>query len=74
MQRVINILKEINDQIDYEMQKDLITSGTFSSFDILQCISLIEDEFNIEIPAAEIINENFESAESILNMIKRVNQ
>jgi len=72
MDKLLQILKEINNQVDYEKEDDLINNGIFSSFDILQCISSIESEFNIEIPSNEILNENFSSAKSMYEMISRI--
>lgn len=74
MDKVMEILKEVNNQIDYEKEKDLINSGIFSSFDILFCISLIEEKFHIEVPADEISNANFSSADNILSMINRIQE
>ncbi|TWO27595.1 hypothetical protein XK09_07560 [Campylobacter lanienae] len=43
-----------------------------SSFDIVDAISEIEETFGIEIPPSEIKNENFKSAQSIMEMIKSI--
>lgn len=72
MEKLIELLKEINNQIDYEKEQNLISDSLFSSFDILQCISLIEDYYDLEIPANEIQNENFSSAQKIYEMINRI--
>jgi acyl carrier protein len=72
VEKLIDLLKEINNQIDYEKEQNLITDSLFSSFDILQCISLIEDYYDLEIPANEIQNENFSSAQKIFEMINRI--
>lgn len=72
MKNLISLLKQINNQIDYEKEQNLIEDGLFTSFDILQCISAIEDYYEIEIPASEIQNANFSSAQNIFNMINRV--
>ena len=72
MTKLIEALKRVNDQIDYENEKNLVDDGLFSSFDIVDAISEIEETFGIEIPPSEIKNENFKSTQSIMEMIKSI--
>lgn len=72
MNKLLEILKQINDSIEYEKESNLVDDGLFSSFDILQCVSAIEENYGIEVPMSEIRNENFNSLENILNMIERL--
>lgn len=72
MNKLLEILKQINDSIEYEKESNLVDDGLFSSFDILQCVSAIEENYGVEVPISEIRNENFNSLENILNMIERL--
>ena len=72
MTKLIEALKRVNDQIDYENEQDLIEDGLFSSFEIIEAISEIEEAFGIEVSPKEIKNENFKSAKSIMEMINRI--
>lgn len=74
MTKLIEALKKVNDQIDYENEQNLIEDGLFSSFEIIEAISEIEEAFGIEVPATEIKNANFASAKSIMEMINRIKQ
>ena len=69
MNKLLEILKQINDSIEYEKESNLVDDGLFSSFDILQCVSAIEENYGVEVPISEIRNENFNSLENISNMI-----
>ena len=42
------------------------------SFDIIQTINSLKEEFDIEIPATEIIPENFNSAKGLWDMVQRL--
>ena len=42
------------------------------SFDILSTISALNEEFDISIPAAEIVPENFNSAAALYAMVERL--
>lgn len=72
MERLIELLQEIKEDIDFENETALIDDELLDSFDILQLISAIDDEFEVAIPAAMIIPDNFNSAEALWNMIQEL--
>ena len=72
MERIIELLEEIKDDIDYEPCETLIDDCIFDSFDIIQTINSLKEEFDIEIPATEIIPENFNSAKGLWEMVQRI--
>lgn len=72
MEKLLEILKEITDEIDFEHSTDLIDSGILDSFTILQIISALDEEYEISIPASEIIPKNFNSAEAMLKMVEKL--
>jgi len=74
MEELLNILSEIKDDVDFETEDKLIDDGILDSFDILQIISALNDEYDISIPASEIIPENFNSAESLWDMVQRLQE
>lgn len=74
MEKLIAVLKEVREDVDFENRKDLIDAGVLDSFDILQIISALNDEYDISIPAAEIVPKNFNSAEALLEMVKRLQE
>lgn len=72
MEELLAILKDINGEIDYSNEKHLVDKGLFVSFDIIQCVSEVEEHFEVEIPPEAIIAENFQSAEAIWQMIEKL--
>lgn len=72
MEQMIELLKSIKDDVDFENCKTLIDDGILESFDILQIISELNDAYDISIPAKDIIPENFNSAEALLAMVNRL--
>ena len=74
MDELLELLKEVKDDVDFENCKTLVDDRIIDSFDILQIISTLNDNYDIEIPAAEIIPANFNSAESLLKMVKRLQE
>ena len=74
MEKIIELLEEIKDGIDYETCTTLIDDAIFDSFDIIQTINALNEEFDIEIPAQEIIPENFNSAAALSKMVQRLQE
>ena len=72
MEDLLEILEELHDDMDYETCTTLIDDKILDSFDILQIISDISDEFDIVIPAAYVKPENFNSAEALWKMIQEL--
>lgn len=74
MERLIEILEEIQPDVDYTTCTDLIDAHHLDSLAILSIVSEIEDEFDITVPTVEIIPANFNSADSLWKMILRLQE
>ena len=72
MERIIELLEEIKEDIDYANETSLIDDELLDSFDILQLISALDEEFDISIPAAMIIPQNFNSVEALWEMVQEL--
>ena len=74
MEKLIEILEELQPEGDYENTEDLIDGRYLDSLTILSLVSEIEDEFDVEIPTVEIIPDNFNSAKKIWALIERLKE
>lgn len=74
MERLFEILEEIQPEVDYESCTDLIDGHYLDSLSILSLVAELEEEFDITIPTVEIIPENFNSAEALWDMIERLQE
>ena len=72
MEKLLELLKGIKEDIDFENCTTLVDDGYIDSFDILQIISTLNDGYDISIPAHEIIPANFNSAQGLLDMVCRL--
>ncbi|MFG6382773.1 MAG: acyl carrier protein [Lachnospiraceae bacterium] len=72
MEKLLEILEDIQPDADYETCETLIDDGILDSFAILSIVSELQDEFEITITPAEIIPENFNSAKALWAMIERL--
>ena len=64
MERLLEILEEVSPDVDFENTTTLIDDGLLDSFAILEIVGEINDEFDVEITAPDIIPENFNSAKA----------
>lgn len=74
MEEVLNILKDIRPDVDFETETALIDDGVLDSFDIVSIVGELSDSFDIEIPAEEIIPENFNSLKAIAAMVEKLQE
>lgn len=74
MDELLEILEDVRDDIDFTECDALIDDGLLESFDIIQIISGINETFDVEIPATQIIPENFNSAEAMMALIERLQE
>ena len=74
MEDLLRILESIHPDVDYKTNDKLIENKILDSFDIITLISEINDEFDVAIPAEEIIPENFNSAEKLYELIQRLEE
>ena len=72
MDKLIEILEDIQQGVDFRNCDTLIEDGLHDSFAILSIVSELQDEFGISITPAEIIPENFNSAKALWDMVCRL--
>ncbi|MBP3657061.1 MAG: acyl carrier protein [Clostridia bacterium] len=69
---ILDLLSDIVDDVDFDTCTTLIDDGLLSSLDIIQIIGALNDEFDISIPATEIIPDNFNSVDAMTAMVERL--
>lgn len=72
MKELMEILEDIQPDADYETCTTLIDDGILDSFVILSIVGELEDTFDIKITPAEIIPENFNSAQALWEMVQKL--
>lgn len=72
MEELIEILQELHPEIDFETCDTLIDDKILDSFDIISLVTEINSQFDVAIPAEELIPENFNSAKAIYELIERL--
>lgn len=74
METLFEILNDIDDTVDWENETALIDDRILDSFGVISLISELEDQFEVEIDASEIVPENFNSADAMWKLIQRLQE
>ena len=72
MEKVIEILRDIDDSVDYETEERLIDDRILDSFGLISLVAEFENEFGVRIEATDMIPANFNSARAMWAMIQRL--
>lgn len=72
MEQILEILRELHPEVDFENCTSLIDDKIIDSFDIVTLISELSEEFDVTIPVEDIVPENFNSAKAIHALIERL--
>lgn len=70
--QIIEILEDINPDVDYDTCTTLIDDRYLESLSMVSLVAELEDEFDITIPAVEVVAENFNSADAITALVERL--
>ena len=74
MERLLKILNELHPNVDFENNDSLIDDGILDSLDIVSLVTEIYAEFEVTIPAEEIVPENFNSAKALMALITKIDE
>ncbi|MCR5774354.1 MAG: acyl carrier protein [Lachnospiraceae bacterium] len=71
-EKILEILTDLRPDVDFENEKALITDNVIESFDIIELISRLGNEFDVEISPKELTAVNFDSLDAITALIARL--
>lgn len=72
MEKLLEILCDLHDDVDFTVEEALVDDGILDSLDIVSLVTEIDSEFDVRIPPEEIIPENFNSAKALWALIERL--
>jgi len=72
LEAVIDMLRDIEEDVDYENATTLVDDRILDSFDIIAIVNATDDEFDVAIPAKDIVPANFNSAKALHALICRL--
>ena len=74
MNELLTILRELHPDIDFETATGLVADSVLTSLDIVTIVTEVADRLDVNIPAEEILPENFDSAAALWQLIQRLDE
>ena len=69
---LIEILKDLHPEVDFEAETALVSDGILDSFDIVSLVAEINSEFDVKVGVDELEPENFDSVDAMCKLIKEL--
>lgn len=69
--RILEMLSEIKPEQNFAESDNYVEDGILDSFDIIELITMLEDEFDISIDGIDILPEFFSNVEQIEKLVKK---
>lgn len=70
--RIIAVVEETNPEVSKYQGNNMMGDGTIDSFEVIEIVTALEDEFDIEIDASLVVADNFKNMESIVKMMEGI--
>lgn len=74
MEQLMEILRALRPDVDFESETSLIDGGILDSFDIVTLVGDLNEAFEVDITAEDLEPENFNSAQAMLELIRRLQE
>jgi acyl carrier protein len=70
-EELLEILEDLHPDIDFESEDSLIDDKLLDSFDVVTLVTELDSAFDVEITAADMVPENFNSLSAMVEMIEK---
>lgn len=70
MEKLLELLCEVRDDVDFVNETALVDDGVIDSIDLTQIIAALDEAFDVHITTGDIEPENFNSAADILALVR----
>ena len=73
-EKVLEILEEYCEEALTYTGDNMMEEGVIDSFTVINIVSELEDEFDIEVDAKYVVAENFKNKEAIIDLVRRLTE
>lgn len=74
MEELFKVLERIKPGVDFRNNTSLIDDEILDSFDIVTLVAALDEKFDVQITAKDILPENFNSAEAMYKLIEKLEE
>ena len=72
IREIIEILEDLKPGVDFKSQQHLIDDHIIESMMMLQLVSALNDEFDVEITPKDLVPENFQTVDAIYALVQKL--
>lgn len=69
-EELLDVLSGIRPDVDFKQAEDLLAKKYLTSFDVMFLAARLNDEYGVELDAADVVPENFFSAAALFRLIQ----
>lgn len=73
-EKILDILGKVNEDILSYTGKNMIGDGIIDSFELIEIVSRLEEEFDIEIDGEYVVIQNFANKDAVIKLMKNIMQ
>lgn len=70
-EQIVEILKEIRPEFEFEGVENFFDEGMLDSFDLMTLVSTLDERFQIKIDGTDILPENFANVDAIAALVEK---
>ena len=70
-ERVLKILNDLRPEFDFSQAVIFVEEGMLDSFDVINLVTTLDEEFGISIDGTDVLPENFSSIDAIERLLKK---
>ena len=70
-EKIIKILSDLRPEFDFNKPLNFIEEGMLDSFDVINLVTALDNEFGISIDGTDVLPENFSSVERIEALLNK---
>lgn len=69
MKPLLDVLTSLHPDRDYAASSDYLADGLIDSFDMMRLITLIEQEYGVQVTGTDLMPRNFSSLENLRQLL-----
>lgn len=70
-EKVIQILSELRPEFDFNDSLNFMEEGMLDSFDIINLVTALDQEFGISIDGIDVLPDNFSTIDRIIGLVEK---
>ena len=71
-EKILDILRDVNEDILTYAGNNMMVDGIIDSFELIDIVSRLEEEFHVEIDGEYVVVQNFANKETVISLMEKL--